>query len=103
MALFILILQLVMPKVAIFKNLIFFIFSYDLEERWHIHIVNTKKKRGKAAKIWLNPVKPYQQGDLSDKEFNQALELIEEHKAALKKVIADFKKGNKTKILILPL
>jgi len=34
-----------MPKLAIYKNLIFYIVMFDLTERYHVHIANNKSGR----------------------------------------------------------
>ncbi len=49
-----------MPKIALFKNLIFFFCAYDLTESLHLHIVNTKSERSKSAKIWLDTLEIFE-------------------------------------------
>ena len=52
-----------MPKIAVYKYLVFFIVSYDLRERYHLHVVNTKGRKTLAAKIWLDPIEVFEKGE----------------------------------------
>jgi hypothetical protein len=85
-----------MPKIAIYKFLTFFIFSYDaLNEPPHLHIVKEKGNRQRSAKIWINSLKIAERGSLSDKELNQALEKIKQNKEILLESINKVKNGQK--------
>ncbi|NBV12593.1 MAG: DUF4160 domain-containing protein [Sphingobacteriia bacterium] len=43
-----------MPKIAVYKFLTFFIFSFDaLKEPPHLHVVKEKGIRQGSAKIWI--------------------------------------------------
>ena len=79
-----------MPKLAIYRALVFFLFSYDLSERMHVHISNTKSRKGRSAKIWLDTLEIFEQGDLSDKEINTVLKLLQRHKSTFEKSIQEF-------------
>lgn len=72
-----------MPKPIIYANLGFFIFAYDLVERMHVHVSNTKSRAGKSAKIWLDTLAVFEQGSLTKKEIKLALELLKERGTAI--------------------
>jgi len=57
-----------MPQLALYKNLVFYIVMYDLTERYHVHITNTKKGRHKTAKIWLDTLDIFEKGNLNRRE-----------------------------------
>ena len=59
-----------MPKIAVYKYLLFYIVSYDLKERYHVHVSNTRTRKGRDAKIWIDKAKVHQKGDLSGEELN---------------------------------
>ncbi|MBI3500803.1 MAG: DUF4160 domain-containing protein [Bacteroidetes bacterium] len=92
-----------MPKIALYKYLSFFIVSYDLKERLHLHIIKTKGKNSRVAKIWLEPIKVFDAGDLSKSEINLAVKLIEKNKDEIKSKILNFAEGKKSKPLSLKL
>ena len=92
-----------MPKIAVYKFLAFFIVSYDLNERLHLHIIKTKGRKSRVAKIWLNPVQVFDYGDLTEKEINLAVKLIEKNKDEIKSKILNFAKGKKSKPISLKL
>lgn len=74
-----------MPKIAFYKYLMFFIVSYDLRERFHLHVVNTKGRDTLAAKIWLDPLEISEKGHLSKSELRIALKLIGKNRDEIKK------------------
>ena len=90
-----------MPKLAVYGNLVFYIFAYDLVERMHVHVSNTKSRSGKPAKIWLDTLDVFEQGSLAKKEISLALKLLAEHKETLEKSIHTFAVEGKTKTLYL--
>ena len=90
-----------MPKLAVYGNLIFYIFAYDLIERMHVYVSNTKSRTGKSAKIWLDTLEIFEQGNLTDKEISTALKMLATNKEALKKSILRFAAEGKTKTLHL--
>jgi hypothetical protein len=92
-----------MPKIAVYKFLVFFIVSYDLKERFHLHVVNTKGRKSRAAKIWLEPAGVFSQGDLTKAEVALALSLIKKNKNEIKNIILNFAQGRKSKPLKLKL
>jgi hypothetical protein len=60
-----------MPRIAVYKFLTFYIFSFDaLNEPPHLHIVREKGVRQRSAKIWLHTMKVADQGTLNDSEIN---------------------------------
>ena len=92
-----------MPKIAFYKYLMFFIVSYDLQERLHLHVIKTKGRKSRVAKIWLDPVEVFDRGDLKNKEINLVIKLIEKNKEEITGKIATFAKGKKSKPLKLKL
>ena len=88
-----------MPKIAIFKSLIFFLYAYDLSERLHLHISNSKNSRSKSAKIWLDTLEIFEGGSLSKKELKICQELIKTNKANILEQIKRFAEGEKVEIL----
>ena len=86
-----------MPKIAIYKYLVFYIVAYDLKELYHLHVIKTRKGYGNADKIWMDPVEVFDRGDLTNKELLLVLKLIENNEAAIKNQIAKFAKGEKIK------
>lgn len=88
-----------MPKIAVFKNFYFFIFSGDLKERRHIHIAK-EKNFFNAAKFWLEPdVTLSDKGDLSEKEIRTLTGKITQNKTEILNQIGRFAHGEKIKLL----
>jgi hypothetical protein len=89
-----------MPKLIIYKFLQFFFYSYDLQERLHLHIIKGKKGYQRAAKIWIeNGIEAFEEGDLTSSEMSTALEIITEHLPQILEQIERFKNGEKVEIL----
>ncbi len=89
-----------MPKIAIYKFLTFFIFSFDaLNEPPHLLVVKEKGNRQRSAKIWLETLKVAEKGTLSEKELNQALNLIKNNQSLLIASFNKVKKGEKIKTI----
>ena len=88
-----------MPKLAVYGNLVFYIFVYDLIERIHVHVSNTKTRKGKSAKIWLDTLAVFEQGDLTNREIKVALKLLEEHNEAMQLSIRTFAETGQTQTL----
>jgi len=86
-----------MPKIAVFRNLIFYIVSYDLSERLHLHIFTKNKNRNGSAKIWLDTLDVFDKGQLTDAEINLAVKLLANNKVEIEKNIELFRKGKKSK------
>ena len=91
-----------MPKIAVYKNLIFFFVSFDLTERKHLHVVNRRNYKY-SAKIWLDNATVFEKGLLSDVELNLACKLIKQNKTKIDVEIENFMQGKKTKPLKLTL
>ena len=90
-----------MPKIAVYGNLVFYIFAYDLIERMHVHISNTKSRSGKSAKIWLDTLEVFERGNLTKKEISLALALLETNSEAIEQSIQAFAISGKMKTLHL--
>ena len=79
-----------MPKLAVYGNLVFYIFAYDLVERMHVHVSNTKSRSGRSAKIWLDTLDVFEQGSLTEKEISVALKLLAKYKGTIEESIRTF-------------
>ena len=90
-----------MPKIAFFRNLVFFLYAYDLTERYHLHISKSKKGRTRSAKIWLDTVDVFEKGDLTEKELKQCQQVIIKHKEAILEQIRIFAEGKRVNLLDL--
>ncbi|RCR68778.1 DUF4160 domain-containing protein [Larkinella punicea] len=90
-----------MPKLAIYKTLVFFLYAYDLSERMHVHVSNTKSRKGKSAKIWLDTLEVFEQGSLTSKEINTEVKLLEKYGPQIAKRITEFATEGKINVLHL--
>ena len=86
-----------MPKLAVYGNLVFYVFAYDLIERMHVHVSNTKSRSGKPAKIWLDTLEVFETGNLTKKEISTALTLLAKNREILRQSILQFAAEGKTK------
>ncbi|MEY4877428.1 MAG: hypothetical protein RL708_2578 [Bacteroidota bacterium] len=87
-----------MPKILIYKFLSFFFYAGDINERGHVHIINSKSYAN-AAKIWFeNGVEIFDIGNLSKTELNTALKVVKANEPYLLQQWNLFKKGKSTKI-----
>jgi hypothetical protein len=92
-----------MPKIAIYKFLVFYLYSYDLNERLHLHISKVKSRKGRDAKIFLDTGEIFERGDLTSVELSLCRKLIKENQKEITKIITKFAKGEKIKPLSLNL
>ncbi|PWK26367.1 uncharacterized protein DUF4160 [Arcicella aurantiaca] len=90
-----------MPKILLFKNLVFFFYAYDLTERLHLHIVNSRSERSRSAKIWLDTLEIFEEGSLTKKELKVFQQLIEENINEILEQISRFAQGEKVEIINL--
>lgn len=90
-----------MPKILLFKNLVFFFYAYDLTERLHLHIVNSRSERSRSAKIWLDTLEIFEEGSLTKKELKICQKLIEENINEILEQINRFAQGKKVEIINL--
>ena len=92
-----------MPKVLLYITAkimwIFLFYNKDFNEnRAHIHI--GKKDTQKLCKIWLEPkVELAKQGDLTDAQVKQVLELAEKYQTKLIKQWQNFNAGKAIRII----
>ena len=85
-----------MPKIAVYKFLTFFIFSYDaLNEPPHLHVVKEKGNRQKSAKIWLESFQVASKGSLTDNDLSMALRIIKNNQIILIDTFNKVKEGKK--------
>jgi len=84
------------PKIAVYKFLTFFVYSFDvLHEPPHLHVVKEKGKRQRSAKFWLFSMKIAERGTLTDKELNLASKIIKLHKKQLLHKIREIRSGKR--------
>lgn len=73
-----------MPKVAIYKFLTFYLYSFDvLNEPPHLHVKNSKSSYAKSAKIWLESLEFSETGNLTQKELNLVEKLVRQNQREL--------------------
>ena len=90
-----------MPKLAVYKFLTFFIVSYDLSERLHVHVNKAKGYNTRSAKIWLDSLEIFEKGDLTPKDLKMALDILTLHQQEFIEQINKFAKGEKISTLHL--
>lgn len=92
-----------MPKVLLYTTAkivwTFLFFGTDANEnRAHVHV--GKKDTKSFAKFWLEPqVELVKEGDLTDAQLKQLLQIVEENKEKLLKQWQVFKAGGTVKII----
>ena len=92
-----------MPKVLLYTTAkivwTFLFYGTDVNEnRAHVHV--GKKGTQEFAKIWLEPkVELAKEGDLTDAQLKQLLEIVEENKEKLLKQWQVFKNGGSVRII----
>ena len=90
-----------MPKILIYKFLTFYFYAGDINERAHVHVINSKSYI-KEAKIWFEgDVSIFEKGNLSKTELNQAMKIVENNKDYLALQWNAFKQGKQTKIKVI--
>ncbi|MBI2270666.1 MAG: DUF4160 domain-containing protein [Bacteroidetes bacterium] len=84
-----------MPKILIYKNIVFIIFSVDkFESRIHIHVVKKSVKEFEPAKFWMEPrIELAKRGDFTTKEINEVGKLILRFEKQLKEQLESFYSG----------
>lgn len=75
----------------------FYMTAYDLIERMHVYVSNTKSRSGKPAKIWLDTLEVFESGDLTKKEISTALTLLAKNRETLRQSVLQFAAEGKTK------
>ena len=89
-----------MPKIAIFKQFVFFFYAFDLSERRHVHVEAKKGRFRKPAKIWIeHGVEVFDAGNLTRAELNEVCRVVEENLDALNSQFEKFIAGQKVKLL----
>lgn len=85
-----------MPKIAVFKFLTFYVFSYDaMNEPPHLHVAKEKGNRQWSAKIQLKTIKIVYKGSLPDRDLCKALRLIKNNQKILIDAFNKIIKGKK--------
>ena len=73
-----------MPKIAIYKQYIFFVYSFDLlHEPLQLHIANQKSHRQFTAKIWLSSLEYAEPGSLNQIELNSIQKVVKRYQSQL--------------------
>ncbi len=90
-----------MPKIAIYKSFYIFFWSYDLQERRHVHITKGRKGMVNAAKFWLDTLTWFDNGDLTTKELNELKKVISKNLDKINMQIDNFAEGKKNKLIKL--
>ena len=90
-----------MPKILIFRNFIFIVFSSDKnEKRIHIHIAKKSVREFVPAKFWLEPViELSKRGDFSVKELNDIEKIIHKFEKEIRAQLAKFHSGENIKAI----
>ena len=90
-----------MPKILIYKFLTFYFYAGDINERGHVHIINSKSYT-RAAKIWFEgKISIFDKGNLSAKEIGQALKVVTGNQDYLAEQWEVFKTGKSTKLKVI--
>ena len=89
-----------MPKLLIYKNWIFIMYGTDINEnRKHVHV--GKKSMTVLCKIWLEPnIEIAEKGELTIKEQNEVLSIVNTYSIQLAKQWDDFVSGKKVTMII---
>lgn len=91
-----------MPKLAVYKFLTFYVYSFDLlNEPPHIHVVKEKGARQKACKIWLNGLIVAKKGNFNSKKLQLVLNIVTENQRLLWRAFQQAKKKKSFKTLRL--
>ena len=90
-----------MPKILIYGDITFFIYSGDInEKRLHIHVEKKKGRYRSAAKFWLEPeIELETKGNLSGNDINEVKKMIKMNKNSLVKQIRNFYNGLEIKTI----
>ena len=90
-----------MPKILIFKNFVFIIFSIDkFEKRVHIHVAKKSIREFILAKFWLEPkIELDKKGDFNNTEINEVEKLIIRFEKDLKEQLKLFYSGKEFKTI----
>lgn len=90
-----------MPKILIFRNFIFIIFSADKNERRiHVHIAKKSVREFAPAKFWLEPViELTKRGDFTVKELNDIEKIIHRFEKEIRIQLKKFHAGENVKAI----
>lgn len=89
-----------MPKIATYRFLTFFLYSFDvLNEPPHIHVVKEKNCKQRSAKIWLYNLKIANRGSFSKKEMSLAIKVIKLHKKEILFSFQQIQQGKRIKTI----
>ena len=90
-----------MPKILIYRNIIFIIFSVDkYESRFHIHVAKKSVHDFSPAKFWIEPkIELAKKGDFTNKELNNIAQLIRRFDKEIKNQLKKFHSGENFKTI----
>jgi hypothetical protein len=90
-----------MPKLLIYNNIVFIVFSVDINEtRKHVHVIKKSVNGFYPAKIWLEPeIEISNQGSFTEKEINNIKKIVFEQKDILINQLNLFFEGKKIKVI----
>ena len=90
-----------MPKILIYRGIIFIIFSSDKnEKRIHIHIAKKSVREFIPAKFWLEPViELSKRGDFSTKELHDIEKIIRRFEKEIRIQLKKFQIGENVKAI----
>ena len=90
-----------MPKLLIYRNLVFLIFAVDVwENRRHIHVAKKSVRRFFPAKFWLEPkIQIVLSGDFTEKELAEIEKLIRQFESLIHQQLDLFYAGQKVKAI----
>lgn len=93
-----------MPRIAVYKFLVFYMVSFDITEPPHLH-VRRNHKTFVPAKIWLESCEfsPTQLGDFSKEELNLIQKLVIKNQKSLLNSFNQVVNSKKPKLLTLKL
>jgi hypothetical protein len=91
-----------MKKIAVYKFLTFYILPFNSHnEPPHLRIAKEKGKKQRSAKIWLNTLEIKENGSLSERELNIAINLIKNNRYKLMKSFKLLSEGKKINTIYL--
>lgn len=87
-----------MPKILIYKNLVFFFYAADINERGHVHVI-VGKNYSNASKIWFEKkIELFEKGSLTKTELTEAIAVVTKNVDYITKQWDNFKQSKKTTI-----
>ncbi|MCK6382684.1 MAG: DUF4160 domain-containing protein [Leptospiraceae bacterium] len=90
-----------MPKIAEYRGFQFFIFSSDLNERIHVHVLKSQEY-GRVGKFWIEPeIELFETGNLTKKDIALLQKILKKNLEKVKTQINTFRRTGKVKMITL--